>query len=742
MATTPVQSTIAAVTVYNQGARVTRVTDVPTTDNGFPETIRLTGLPLTLRDDSVRVRIEAEGADAAAVPSASDIKVTLDVPEIDDSLRPADDEQLEAARTEVAVLAGAVKQIERELKRVGQLQLHPRPAGAEGQAPGASPFESRLALLDVRQRMEAELHTELAAKKEQLRAAERALHELEDQNHRATLARQAREHELRKTVVISLQSPSGDSIADNARLTFEYMVPGARWAPAYSVRFDDAFTSADLSMRASVAQDTGEDWHGVPLTLSTANALAWNELPELRSVRIGRYQPPAPKAGWRPPPSGSEQLFADYDHGFKDRVVERARAETVLPPPPPPQAPVPKAHHREETQPFEPQDMLDADMVMAGAMAEAPAMEMAMPMAAEEAPKRRPKKKSKGLMLGMARSRAAAPMAPPAAAPMPGGMAPSQLFGSLAEPEPEPELAPGVRASDDMLAYAGLRMLSPRSPQRGSLVVASRTDIYMELLVQHKVDISFDVMAVIAQANQRAGRVGSLPLPRHCKFVWSDKYDYAYETDAAVDVPSDGALHSIPVTAKAGTSKLEYVVVPRESCDVFRLAEVVNPLASPLLPGPIDVYKAGDYLLTSEVELTPPRATLSLGLGVEQRVKVSRNTRYREDAAGLIKGSLQLNHQILIEAINHLDHDISLEIRERTPATKEDEDDIKLTIKDVEPAWQPWDPFPDEASASKLRGGYRWRANLAASAKQTFKAAYEVRISAKHQLVGGNRREG
>jgi hypothetical protein len=49
------------------------------------------------------------------------------------------------------------------------------------------------------------------------------------------------------------------------------------------------------------------------LELSTAQPLAWCELPELPSLRLGRAQPRLKKSGWRLPPVGAEILFEDFD---------------------------------------------------------------------------------------------------------------------------------------------------------------------------------------------------------------------------------------------------------------------------------------------------------------------------------------------------------------------------------------------------------------------------------------------
>ena len=78
--------------------------------------------------------------------------------------------------------------------------------------------------------------------------------------------------------------------AAGVRLVAEYDVPGARWAPSYTLRFDEALEQATLQVRAQVAQASGEDWQGVAIRLSTAQPEQWAELPELQSRRIGRKQ--------------------------------------------------------------------------------------------------------------------------------------------------------------------------------------------------------------------------------------------------------------------------------------------------------------------------------------------------------------------------------------------------------------------------------------------------------------------
>ncbi len=90
-------SRIDSVTVYRQGALVCR-TALLLAAQPVPVQVKIMGLPLSLDDGSVRVRIEG---DAGELPVATDIRVALDLAAADEGLPPPDDEELKAARRSV-----------------------------------------------------------------------------------------------------------------------------------------------------------------------------------------------------------------------------------------------------------------------------------------------------------------------------------------------------------------------------------------------------------------------------------------------------------------------------------------------------------------------------------------------------------------------------------------------------------------------------------------------------------------
>lgn len=732
-------SRIDAVTVYRHGAQITRVVTIADAAT-CGDVIRVGGLPLSLEERSVRVQLSGSGLVAA------DVRLGLDVGAEEPGLAPAESEALRGARRALAALVDRRRHIDAQRRRLSETIEVIRPAGKEGERPPPSPFRGRRAVVEFQREALEELDSASESLAVELRRAQEDLAELEARDREATSARQARSHEMRRTAEIRLERRPG--AIGGRELRIEYTVPGARWAPAYTVTLDKGMSRATLALRAVVAQRTGEDWGRVRLTLSTADRQRWTELPELQSMRIGRRQPTPARRGWRPPPVGGEALYADYDRFARAHLGVQASASTIA-------VDTVADLDDEFDEVFALEEVAEASYDGYAAPEEAP-----IPQARgrremhKERKKRSPAKPSaKAAFAGATRGAPSAPsmppsMPPPGAMPMRSSLMASSVNSltqaggggsmdtgayALLRDEPEP-----VEAREDpsaLLAYAELRMPDAAAAGRGKLVAVSRQERIRELIVVRESTLIETVIGELASARSAATVRGSLP-PGHAFPASVEGFDYAYLAEGPVDVDADGEFHGIPLLARDGEVELGHVVVPRESTDVFRVVTLKNPLQAPLLAGPADVYVGGDYLLTCDLGLAPVGGELSLGLGVEQAIKVSRNASYAEESAGLIGGSLLLKHQISIEVDNRLDRAVAVEVRERVPSLEEGEDEIHLEVASATPRWEPYEP-----EEYTLRGGHRWRFEIAGGARQHLRAAYTVKISAKRELVGGNRRE-
>ncbi|MCL2143443.1 MAG: DUF4139 domain-containing protein [Methanomassiliicoccaceae archaeon] len=76
-----------------------------------------------------------------------------------------------------------------------------------------------------------------------------------------------------------------------SELTISYFIRNAGWIPYYDVRVKDIVSPLSLSSKASVYQNTGEDWNNISMVLSTGNPSLSGNLPDLRPWYLDFYEP-------------------------------------------------------------------------------------------------------------------------------------------------------------------------------------------------------------------------------------------------------------------------------------------------------------------------------------------------------------------------------------------------------------------------------------------------------------------
>jgi hypothetical protein len=735
MPETLIETRVESVTLYHRGATVRRTAtlDFP---GGLPSEVFLTGLPLSLVDHTVRVRFEAEGGIPVVL---SNVRVGLFAPPRGTPPVPPDQKELQIVRDSLSLLRDRISQLESETQRLVDVSVLARPEPEEGKMPPPAPMVARVALENlfeesVSKRLELtrQLRDEVKKQEEKERELVRAI-------QLASTAQHVKPDELRKSLHASLTS--GGAIIKKGKLILEYFVLGARWAPSYQCRMTRDCLQADLTLRALVCQRTGEDWRGVMLQLSTASPMSWTEVPELGAIKIGKAQPPPPsKKGFRPPPKGAASLFSDYDRG-----LSHARAEVPVIPSwqaapltmqglPPPKAPRPPAEMFDEERSASMDDMAAEESeapppqmeVMAMRRAAAPPMMMPPPAPAP----------------AMSMAAMAGPPGGPMA-PMKKAAAPAARGGRAREMEKgdfDGGAMEGLAPALDVVLYGSLRLSGADQSTRGSLTPVDRRQAFVESLARLNLVATFDVLTLVERAESQGQEVYSLPPPSGSSDVRTAAgwYDYVYGTDAAVDVPSDGTFHSVPVNTRTASSDVLYVTVPREDPQVYRQAQVRNPLSSPLLPGPVEVSVGGEYVLTTTLPSVAPGGDFKLSLGVEQGIKVARNTKYLEQRSGdKVVATNELIHDLDVEVVNNLERAAKCEVRERVPQPAPDAE-VVVEEGGVKP---PWETYKQEERGSVIEGGRRWVFTVKPGETQKLAAQYRVKLYANNELVGGNRRE-
>jgi uncharacterized protein (TIGR02231 family) len=263
------QAPIEAVIVYPSGAGVSRTANVTlpvgTTD------IVLTNLPAEIEPDSIKV--EGAGSGDFAIGSVATLNTPADADAdparvaITRTLGALDDER-SAIEDRIAALTGRQTFIERMIEETpeGFAKMLAENAGGIEKWSAAS-----LALggdLEAVAKAKRGLEIDKRKVEEQIAAKQRELDALPP---------------LRDSIELRVEASAEQQVT--ASLTITYRVSSARWSPAYDALLDtgEGGGKAALSIvrRAEVVQETGEDWSGVALTLSTMRPTAGTSVPWL-----------------------------------------------------------------------------------------------------------------------------------------------------------------------------------------------------------------------------------------------------------------------------------------------------------------------------------------------------------------------------------------------------------------------------------------------------------------------------
>lgn len=275
-AETAVPTRVSRVVVFPKGARVTRSAEVSL--RAGEQEILLTGTPARLSAATLAAETRIPGARVLSVSTETRTAAPSATREAVEAAKG----KLERAR--IAHVDLTCRHAEAESRRRALGEFSP----SEADAPFPSAFDAQTAL-----RALALLEKEAdAASRETLRLR-KALDE-------AALVREIAESEYRKISAYAQEKETLVRVkvvadADCAgTLELSYFMGAAQWRPSYDVVVDPATNAATLVSYGVVSQRTGEDWNGVPVTLSTVNPDASADLPEFRKILITEAFAPRP----------------------------------------------------------------------------------------------------------------------------------------------------------------------------------------------------------------------------------------------------------------------------------------------------------------------------------------------------------------------------------------------------------------------------------------------------------------
>jgi uncharacterized protein (TIGR02231 family) len=263
-----VTSAVEAVTVYPDGASVTRVItlDLPSGDNSAV----IKDFPLGLDASSLRVEGEADarltiGAIDARPPRAAP---PANLPELD--------KRIEALKDERANWQGAIDAATARRKFAERFaESSPAGLGEKGEARPIAEWRAAFAAVTE----------EVATADTAIRDAKRKQRDIDRE-----IARLEADRAQKPPAKLEVRIDLAAAAATKAVLRVTYAVRNARWTPQYDARLDtgarDRKPALELVRRAEITQSTGEDWSNVSLSVSTVRTARGGSAPDLNSLIV------------------------------------------------------------------------------------------------------------------------------------------------------------------------------------------------------------------------------------------------------------------------------------------------------------------------------------------------------------------------------------------------------------------------------------------------------------------------
>jgi hypothetical protein len=306
-------STIKAVTVYSDRAKVTRTATVEIPAGAHIVVFR--GLPESLFADSLR----AEGTAKAevkfgAVTSKKTTGTELVMPrerELNDQLESLEDQynllraNKEALAQKKEFLASLGQQAKlRSDEEIAQIDLKPEQWSGAAQAiyTGISDILTADAQQDIK-----------------IRIISRQIHKI-----RTELKQLITGQKSTYDIMVPLESPAATSLT----ISLSYQVPNATWRPIYDARLSTEGQKLELVEYGSVRQKTGEDWKGAALTLSTAQPQRGASQPDLNPLWVdaSTYQNPSIMMS---PGAATRGKVGDVVSRTYQRALEESNKQTL-----------------------------------------------------------------------------------------------------------------------------------------------------------------------------------------------------------------------------------------------------------------------------------------------------------------------------------------------------------------------------------------------------------------------------
>lgn len=129
-------------------------------------------------------------------------------------------------------------------------------------------------------------HMQSQTKLKALRNEMKPLNKAHNANVQAIQKLKSDLQKLKAIVEIQIES----TVAKKVKIELSYLIRSSGWQPVYELRAYPQQNLVSIRYKASIYQNSGENWNDVELNLSTAHASSWTDVPNLYPIRLNKVE--------------------------------------------------------------------------------------------------------------------------------------------------------------------------------------------------------------------------------------------------------------------------------------------------------------------------------------------------------------------------------------------------------------------------------------------------------------------
>ena len=204
-------------------------------------------------------------------------------------------------------------------------------------------------------------------------------------------------------------------------------------------------------------------------------------------------------------------------------------------------------------------------------------------------------------------------------------------------------------------------------------------------------------------------------------------YQASFQIPGRVGIPGDGSSKGFRISTIKLTPELLIRAAPSLDPTAYLQARIVDSEDAPLLPGPVNIVRDGEFVGVSRLGLVAPGDSTDVGFGADDRVKITRDPVKRKENEPSWIGSTKTEQREYKTVVKNL-HPFAVKVNivDRIPISEN-----TAIVIDQGPTTTP----PTDKIVDGKRGVMGWTFDLAPNADKSITLAWRMKWPADRDVT-------